>query len=73
MSTSEILDQLSKLDRSERQEVWQRLEELELADVDETPEMLAAIEAGRAAVRNGKTHTPDEARQLIAKWTTKLS
>lgn len=73
MSTSELLDQLAKLGRAERQKVWQRLEEIELADVEETPEVLAAIDAGRAAVREGKTHTVEEARELIAKWTTKSS
>ena len=73
MSTSEILDQLSKLGRSEREKVWQHLEELELAEIEETPEMLAAIDAGRASVRDGKTHTVAQARDLIAKWTTKSS
>ena len=73
MSTSEILDQLPKLGRAERAKVWQRLEELELAESEETPEMLAAIEAGRSSVREGKTHTVEEARELIARWTTKSS
>jgi hypothetical protein len=36
MSTSEILDQLSLLAPSEREKVWQRLEELELAQIEET-------------------------------------
>jgi hypothetical protein len=66
MSTSEILDQLTKLGRSEREKVWQRLEELELAEIEETPEMLAAIDAGRASISGGKTHTVEEARELIA-------
>ena len=73
MSTSEILDQLTKLGRSEREKVWQRLEELELAEIEETPEMLAAIDAGRSSVREGKTHTVEQARDLIAQWTTKSS
>jgi hypothetical protein len=73
MSTAEILDQLTKLERSEREKVWQRLEELELAEIEETPEMLAAIDAGRSAVRERKTHTVEQARDLIAKWTTKSS
>jgi predicted transcriptional regulator len=73
MSTSELLAQLASLGRAERQQVWQRLEELELADIVETPEVLAAIDAGRAAVREGKTHTVEQARELIAKWTTKSS
>jgi hypothetical protein len=67
MSTSEILDQLPKLGRSEREKVWQRLEELELAEIEETPEMLAAIDAGRSSVREGKTHTVEQARKLIAR------
>ncbi len=71
MSTSELLDQLARLGRADRQKVWQRLEELELEDVGETPEALAAIDAGRAAVREGKTHTVEEARELIARWTIK--
>jgi hypothetical protein len=53
--------------------VWRRLEELELAEIEETPEMLAAIDAGRASVREGKTHTVEQARELIAQWTTKSS
>ncbi len=73
MSTSELLEQLGKLGRAERQKVWQRLEELELADVGEPPEVLAAIDAGRAAVREGRTHTVEESREIIAKWPTKSS
>ena len=73
MSTLEILDQLTKLERSEREKVWQRLEELELAEIEETPEMLAAIDDGRSSVREGKTHTVEQARDLIAQWTTKSS
>ena len=73
MSTSEILDQLTKLGRSEREVVWQRLEELELAEIEETAEELAAVDAGRSSIRDGKTHTVDQARELIAQWTTKSS
>jgi hypothetical protein len=73
MSTSEILDELAKLERSEREKVWQRLEELELAEIEETPESLAAIDAGRTAIREGKTHSVDQAREMIARWTTKSS
>ncbi len=63
MSTSEILDQLTQLPASERQKVWQKLEELELAEIEETPEMLAAIDTGRTSIREGKTHSVDEARE----------
>ena len=73
MSTTEILDLLPKLERSEREKVWRRLEELELAEIEETPEMLAAIDAGRRSISEGKSHSVEEARELIAKWTTKSS
>ena len=73
MSTSELIAQLAKLGRSDRAKVWQKLEELELADTEESPETLAAIDAGRLSVREGKTHTAEEARALVAKWTTKSS
>jgi len=71
MSTSEILDGLTKLGKTEREKVWRRLEEIELAEIEETPEMLAAIDAGRSSIREGKTHTVEQARKLIAQWTTK--
>ncbi len=73
MSTAEILDELPKLAPAEREKVWRRLEELELAEIEETPEMLAALDAGRRSLREGKGHTVDQARELIAQWTTKSS
>jgi hypothetical protein len=73
MSTTEILEQLPKLARSEREKVWRRLEELELREVEETPEMLAAVDAGRRSVRDGKGCTVEEARELVAQWTSRSS
>jgi predicted transcriptional regulator len=73
ISISEILEELPKLARSEREKLLLRLEELEAAEIEETPEMLAAIDAGRRSIDAGKTHTVDEARRLISKWTTKSS
>jgi len=73
MSTSEILQELPKLERSERAKVWERLEELELAEIVETPEMLAAIDAARLSVKAGKTYTAEQAHEFVAQWTTKSS
>ena len=73
MSMTEILDELPKLERSEREKLLQRLEELELALFEETPEMLAAIDSGRRSIAEGKTHSVEQARALIAQWTTKSS
>jgi hypothetical protein len=71
MSTVEILEELPKLDRQDRYKLLERLEELQCEDFEETPEMLAAIEAGRRSLREGKRHTVEEARALIRQWTTK--
>jgi predicted transcriptional regulator len=73
MSMTEILEELSRLARVEREKVWQRLEEIELEEIEETPEMLAAIDAGRRSIREGKATTIEEARKLLAQWITKSS
>jgi len=71
MSMIEILEELPRLARFEREKVWQRLEEIELEEIEETPEMLAAIDAGRRSMRKGKANSIEEARNLVAQWTTK--
>jgi len=73
MSMTEILEELPRLGRVERERVWRRLEEIELGAVEEPPEMLAAIDAGRRSIREGKATTIDQARNIIAQWTTKSS
>jgi predicted transcriptional regulator len=71
MSTMEILEELPRLAREEREKVWQRLEEIELGELDETPEQLAAIDAGRRSVNGGKVVNVEAARSRIKQWTTK--
>ena len=73
MSMTEILEELPRLARSEREKVRQRLEELELREIEETPEMLAAIDAGRRSLREGIGFTVEQARELLAQWTTRSS
>lgn len=68
MSMTEILEELPRLARVEREKVWQRLKEIE-----ETPEVLAAIDAGRRSIRTGRATTIEEARKLVAQWITKSS
>jgi hypothetical protein len=70
MSTTEILEELPRLARDEREKVWQRLEEIELGEMEETPEMLAAIDEGRRSISEGKTVIVGEMRRRIAQWTT---
>ena len=73
MSMSEILEELPRLGRLERARVWQRLEEIEMESVEETPEMLEAIDAGRCSIRMGQENSIEHARNLIAQWITKSS
>ncbi len=73
MSTSEILDELPKLQRADREKVWQRLEELELAETIETPETLEALEVARLAILAGRTTSPSQAHALVSQWTGKSS
>lgn len=70
---NQILEELPQLLPSERAKVWRVLEELELHGITETPEMLAAIDAGHRSLQEGKEVTIDQARQLLGQWTSKLS
>ena len=70
---TEILEELPRLGRVEREKVWQRLEEIELGTVEESSEVLSAIDAGRRSLREGKSTSVEQARNLIARWTTKSS
>ena len=73
MSMAEILEELPRLARAEREKVWRRLEALELGEIEETPETLAAIDAGRRSLRDGKGHSVKQAREFVAQWTSKSS
>lgn len=73
MSADQIVNELPSLTRSDREKVWQKLEEIELASIRETPEMLDAIDAGRQSLRDSRTHSVEDARQRIAQWTSKSS
>jgi len=72
MSMTEILDELPRLDDSERQTILRRLVSLDAGlDIDETPEMLAAIDEGIASIESEPGVTLEEARQRLAGWITK--
>ncbi len=77
MSATEILQELPNLTPQERVVIYQRIAELEGHReglyVEESPEMLAAIDEGRRASQNGRAYTPQEARILVEEWTTRLS
>ena len=74
MSTAEILEELPKLSPVELQHIHDRILELEEAqEVEETPELLAAVDEGLHSLENERTYTPDEVRAKIAQWTSKSS
>ena len=68
---TEILEELHRLARADRETVRQRLEALELEEIEESPEMLAAIDAGRHSMQQGKGKSIAQARELLAQWTSK--
>ena len=72
MSMSEILDELPRLNDGQRRTILQRLTELDPGIVlDETPEMLTAIDAGISSMESGPGVPLAEARQRIAGWITR--
>ena len=74
MSAAEILDQLPKLTPAELQNIHERILELEEAqEVEETPELLAAVDGGLRSSESEPTYTPDEVRAKIAQWTSRSS
>jgi hypothetical protein len=69
---TEILEELPRLDHSERQAILRRLIELDAGtDIEETPEMLAAIDAGASSLETGSGVPLEQARQRIAGWATR--
>ena len=67
MSMTEILEELPRLGHSERQAILRRLIQLDAGiDIEETPEMLAAIDAGVSSLETGSGVPLEQARQRIA-------
>lgn len=72
MSIREILEELPRLDASERQTVLRRLIEIDpTLEVEETPEMLAAIDEAVSSFDADKGVGIEEARRRLAQWTSK--
>ena len=74
MSVAEILNELPKLTPAELQHIHERIVELEEAqEVEETPELLAAVDEGLRSLETERTYTLGEVRTKIAQWTSKSS
>ena len=72
MSLTEIMEELPRLDESARRSILRRLVELDAGlEIDESPEMLAAIDEGIRSIEGGAGVPLDEARQRLSEWITK--
>jgi len=66
MSTTEILNELPKLKFADRWAILQRLSELETQEeIDPSPEMAAAIEAGLRSAETEPCYTVEEVSEKI--------
>jgi hypothetical protein len=69
MSLSEILAEIPRLSGAERQILLHRLAELDAgSELEETPEILAAIDAGIRSLETWSGVPLEEARQRLAGW-----
>jgi len=72
MSMTEILEEFPRLSDGERQIILRQLIQFDAGlEVDETPEMLASIDAGVRSMETGPGVPLEEARRRIAGWITK--
>jgi hypothetical protein len=67
MSVADFLEVLPKLSASDRDLLFQRLSEMGAGEIEETPEMLAAIDEADAASEDEDV-TPDQLRQNVKRW-----
>jgi predicted transcriptional regulator len=63
---------LPRLSDAERQKILRRLVQLDAGlNIDETAEMLAAIDAGMGSIETGPGVPLEKARQRLGGWSTK--
>jgi hypothetical protein len=67
MSVVEIIEELPKLSASDRDLLFQRLSEMGAGEIEETPEMLAAIDEADAASEETDLNS-DALRQNVKRW-----
>ena len=67
MSVVEILNELPKLSATDRDLLFQRLSEMGAGEIEETPELLAAIDEAEAAPE-AEDLSPGELRRNVTRW-----
>lgn len=74
MSAAEILSELPRLTTLELQRIHERILELEDAqEVEETPELLAAVDEGLRSAETEPVYSIDEVRAKVKEWISKYS
>jgi hypothetical protein len=72
MGLNEILAEIPRLTASEREFLLSCLIEMGTAvDTDTTPEILAAIDAGKCSLETGPGASLEEARRRLGEWISK--
>jgi len=67
MSVAEILEELPKLSATDRDLLFQRLAEMGAGEIEETPELLAAIDAAEVSPE-AEDLSAEEMRQNVTRW-----
>jgi predicted transcriptional regulator len=73
MSVTEILEELPKLSPTDQGLIRERIDELQMEDFEETPEMLAAIDEGIRSAENEESYPVEVVRAELSSWITKSS
>jgi predicted transcriptional regulator len=71
MSFTELLEELDKLSPAELEAVHRKLDELQQSSVEETPELLAAIDEGIRSAEEGPLIPIEEVMKEVKSWNTK--
>jgi hypothetical protein len=67
MSVADILEELPKLSATDRDLLFQRLAEMGAGEIEETPELLAAIDEANASPE-AEDLSVEEMRQNVTRW-----
>jgi hypothetical protein len=73
MSVTEILQELPRLSPEDQALVREELDALQAGHLEETPEMLAAIDEGIRSAETEPGHTVEAVRAEISLWLTRSS
>jgi thioesterase domain-containing protein len=70
MSLTELIQKIHELSPEDQEIVRRELDGLQERELEETPEMLAAIDEGLRSLREEPTTTLEELRKEMLTWTT---